>query len=177
MMKKLIVALMIAALCLTGAAMAKTYTDRDHDLTFEYDENFFEISMEDETDDELLVILSAKDPALTDTGIRFHLADLDDGETFPTLADFADIEQSLGTKVEQGEWNGFKDVFSYDIPGDEVYESVFIVPVYDDDDDDHDVEDILTINISATKLDDEEAAMARDDALSAVLDTLKVLDD
>ena len=177
MMKKLIVALMIAALCLTGDAMAKTYTDRDHDLTFEYDENFFEISMEDETDDELLVILSAKDPALTDTGIRFHLADLDDGETFHTLADFADIEQSLGTKVEQGEWNGFKDVFSYDIPGDEVYESVFIVPVYDDDDDDHDVEDILTINISATKLDDEEAAMARDDALSAVLDTLKVLDD
>lgn len=176
MMKKLIASLIIAALCLTGFALAETYTNADRDITFEYDENIFDISMEDETDDELLVILATKDPAMGDAYIRIHYADLDDNETFPTLADFADMEESLGVEVQQGEWNGFTNVISYDMPGEDITESIFIVPVYDDDGD-NEVEDILTIGIGVTKLDDEETAMGRDDAISAVMDTLKVRDD
>ena len=169
-MKKLFAILMIAVLALTcTTAFAATYIDRDRDLTFEYDEALFEITMDDETDDELLVILSGKQ---SDWYIKFYLADLEDGEKFPTLADFNDMAAQANIEVTQGEWNGFTDVIMYTYPGEGQSESVFIVPVYDDDD--REVEDILTITVGVTDMED---SMDRDDAISAVLDSMKVLDD
>ena len=50
-------------------------------------------------------------------------------------------------------------------------DSFFIAPVADDD---GEIEDILTVEISVSKIDDEETAMARDDAISAVVDSLKI---
>ena len=43
-------------------------------------------------------------------------------------------------------------------------------------DDDGEVEDILTVVIGLEEMDDEDAAMERDDLISAVLDTLRVND-
>jgi len=77
--------------------------------------------------------------------------------------------------LTQGEWNGFKDVFMYTVEYDDgASEHYFIAPVTDDDD--NEVEDILTVVVGVNKLDDEDAAMERDDLISAVLDTLKVDD-
>lgn len=175
-MKKILCTL-LAALLLTSAALADTvdYADPERELAFRYDDSAFEIGMDDVGDDEHLVILSAVRADWGEYYIRFHLRDLDDGETFPTLADFAEIEQALGTTATQSDWAGFRNVITYDIDDPEAYEQVFVVPVYDEDDDE--VEDILTINVSISKLEDEEAGMARDDAISGVLDTLKILDD
>ena len=50
-------------------------------------------------------------------------------------------------------------------------DSFFIAPVADDD---GEIEDILTVEISVSRIDDEETAMARDDAISAVVDSLKI---
>ncbi|MGX8706622.1 MAG: hypothetical protein ACSW8J_08595 [bacterium] len=174
MIKKLIAALLAAAMLLGCAALAQTYRYED-DLTFTYDENCFEIATEDHTDDEDMVVLNFKDAEWGDGYIRIHLRDMEDGEKFPTLQDFAELEQGLNTQVTQGEWNGYKDVFMYDVDDGDTLEATFIVPIYDDDD--REVEDILTVKICVTHIDDEETAMARDDRISEVVDTLKVLDD
>jgi len=176
MMKKIIAVLIVAVFALSTAALAATYTDRDHDLTFEYDDALFEIGMDDETDDELLVILDGKDPAWGETTyVKLYLADLRDGEKFPTVEDFAEMTEATGDVVTQGEWNGYKDVIMYSYTVDGFTESVFIVPVYDHDE--PEVEDILTVSIGTSAVEDEAAAMARDDAISAVLDSLKLIDD
>ncbi len=177
MMKKLFAALLAALLALSCTAFAATYVDRDKDLTFEYDESLFGIAMDDEADDELLVILEGKDAGWGETGISIHLAELDDGERFPVVDDFSDMVAETGDIVTQGEWNGFKDVIMFTATfEDGGSESVFIAPVQDDDDD-AEVEGILTVKVSVTGIGDESLAMGRDDAISAVLDTLKVLDD
>ena len=168
-MKKIFALLLVTILAMTATASAATYT-HEH-LTFEYNDSFFEITMEDHGDEEDMVILHDKNQG----GIRIHLRDMEDGEKFPTLQDFAELEQGLNTKVTQGEWNGYKDVFMYDVDDGETLEATFIVPIYDDDD--REVEDMLTVKICVTHLDDEETAMARDDKISEVVDTLKVLDD
>ena len=175
-MKKLIAALLIASLALTGCAFAETYVDPDNRLTFEYDDTCLEIVQEDVADDELLVILNGTVQSWGATGITLYLYDMEDGESFPALEDFADMEQELNIDVVQGEWNGFANVFMYDIAEGDGIESVFIVPIYDDDDP-SDVDDVLTITITVEKADDEESAMDRDDAISEIVDTLKVLDD
>ena len=171
-MKKQFAMLLVAALVLSTGAFAAVYT-HDDDIRFEYDENAFEISLEDCADDEDLVILSTKDEK---NFVRIHLADLDDGETFPTLADFKDVEEGLGVKVETLEtWaNGYKNVFTYTVDnGDGTTETTFIAPVYDDD---GEIDDILTVRIGVEKDVDEEAGMARDDAISEIVNTLKVDD-
>jgi hypothetical protein len=53
-------------------------------------------------------------------------------------------------------------------------EHFFIAPVMDKDD--KEIEDLLTVHIGVTKIEDESVAIARDDAISAVVDTLKVND-
>lgn len=177
-MKKIIAMLLAAAMILTCAAMAetRTYTDHDKDITFQYDDAQFEITMDDETDDELLVILHGKNADWgEETSIRIHLADLDDGEKFPTVDDYADMTAATGDEVKQGEWNGFNDVIMYNYTIDDYTENVFIVPVHDDDD--NEVDDILTINIGVTRSEDEEAAMLRDDVISEVVDSLKIIND
>ena len=169
-MKKFFAMILIAILALTTTAFAATY--RNDDITFEYDDTLFEISMDDHTDGEDLVILTGKDAAWGNTFIRIHLRDLDDGEQFPTKDEFtplADVE------VTQGEWNGYKNVFMYTINDEDgTSDNFFIAPVMDDDD--GEVEDILTVEVSVSRIDDEDMAMARDDAISAVLDSLKVDD-
>ena len=50
-------------------------------------------------------------------------------------------------------------------------EHYFIAPVTDDD---GEVEDILTVIIGVSRLDDEDAAMERDDLISNVMDSLKM---
>ena len=171
MMNKFFAILIAAVLALScTAAFAATYTYED-DIRFEYDEAAFEISMDDHTDDEDLVILTGKDEAWGDTFVRIHLDDLHDGETFPTMDEFVAMPDAKD--LIQGEWNGYKDVFMYTVEYEGGAEHYFIAPVTDDD---GEVEDILTVNIGVNDMDDEEAAMARDDQISAVLDSLWVND-
>ena len=170
-MKKFIAALLFAVLTLSATAFAATYTHED-DIRFEYDDTAFEITMDDHTDDEDLVILTGKDAAWGDTFIRIHLADLRDGETFPTMDEFTAMPDAKD--LTQGEWLGFKDVFMYTVEyEDGASEHYFIAPVTDNY---GEVEDILTVVIGLEEMDDEDAAMARDDLISTVLDTLRVND-
>jgi len=170
-MKKMLVMLLVAILTLSTAAFAATYT-HDDDIRFEYDDARFEITMDDLTDDEDLIILDGKDAAWGNTFIRIHLADLRDGETFPTMDEFTAMPDAKD--LTQGEWNGFKDVFMYTVEyEDGDAEHYFIAPVTDDD---GEVEDILTVNIGTSPIEDEDTLMARDDQISAVLDTLRVDD-
>lgn len=151
-------------------AFAATY--RNDDLTFEYDDALFEVSMDDHTDDEDLVILTGKEAAWGNTFIRIHLRELDDGEQFPTKDEFTPIAD---VEVTQGDWNGYKNVFMYTLEYDDgTSEHYFIAPVMDDDG--KEVEDLLTVHIGISKIEDESVAMARDDAISAVVDSLKVDD-
>ena len=172
MMNKFFAILIAAVLALScTAAFAATYT-HDDDIRFEYDDTKFEIGMDDHTEDEDLVILDGKDAAWGNTFIRIHLADLRDSETFPTMDEFAAMPDAKD--LTQGEWNGFRNVFMYTVEYDDGgLEHYFIAPVFDED---GEVEDILTVNIGVSQLDDEDAVMARDDQISAVLDTLRVND-
>ena len=164
--------MLVAVLVLScTAAFAATYT-HDDDITFEYDDAKFEISMDDHTDDEDLIILDGKDEAWGNTFVRIHLADLRDGETFPTLDEFTAMPDAKD--LSQGEWLGFKDVIMYTVEYDDgASEHYFIAPVTDDD---GEVEDILTVEIGISPIEDEDVAMERDDLISAVVDSLKIDD-
>ena len=169
-MKKLIAILMAALLALSTVAFAETY--RSDDLNFEYDENAFEITVDDRTDDETTVVLYGKNEAWGHTFVAFYVRDLKDGEKFPTMEEMSQIPD---TTVTQGDWNGYKNVFMYTLEYDDgTSEHLFTAPVMDKDD--KEVEDLLTVHIGVTKIEDESAAMARDDAISAVVDSLKVDD-
>ena len=172
MMNKFFAILMAAVLALScTAAFAATYTHED-DIRFEFDDAKFEITMNDHTDDEDLVILTGKDAAWGETFVRIHLADLRDGETFPTMDEFTAMPDAKD--LTQGEWNGFRNVFMYTVEyEDGGSEHYFIAPVTDDD---GEIDHILTVNIGISPIEDEETAMTRDDLISAVLDSLK-LDD
>ena len=167
-MKKILAMILIAILSLSSVcALAATY--RNDDLTFEYDDTLFEISMDDHTDNEDMIILTGKDTAWGNTFIRIHLRDLDDGEHFPTKDEFTPLAE---VEVTQGDWNGYKNVFMYTIEDEDgTSDNFFIAPVTDGD---GEVEDILTVEISVSKIDDEDTAMGRDDAISAVMDSLKI---
>ena len=168
-MKKIIAVLLVAMLAMSASALAATYTYPDCDFTFDYNEEFFEITMDDHTDDEDLVILTDKNK----DGIAIHLGDLDDGETFPTAEEVA---EAMGVEVEtMEEWGNFKNVLSYETTDEDgFYQVVFIAPVYEDD---GDIDDILTVTIGVMPIEDEEAAMETSDWISEVVDTLKIIDD
>lgn len=165
-MKKFFALLFVTILAMTAAASAATYT-HEH-LTFEYNDSFFEITMEDHGDKEDMVILRDKNQG----GIRIHLRDMEDGEAFPTAEEIAKDLNVEVTKMD--EWGNFKDVLTYDTRSDNFIESVFIAPIYDDD---GEIDDILTVNINGEIIEDEEAAMESSDWTSEVVDTLKVIDD
>ena len=170
MKKNLIAVLLAVVLTLSATAFAATYK-HDDDISFEYDETAFEITMDDHTDDEDLVILTGKDPAWGDTFIRIHLRDMEDGEKFPTMDEFTAMPDA--TNVSQGDWNGFTNVFMYTVEyKDGNSENYFIAPVMDEGK----VDDILTVNVGVSRIDDEATLMRRDDLISAVLDSLKVSD-
>ena len=169
MMKKLIAILLAAMLTLGAAALAETYTSDD--IRFEYDAKAFKITLDDRTDDETTVVLTGTKEAWGQTYIRLYLKDLEDGEKFPTMDDFAEMPD---TEVTQGEWNGYKDVFMYELNNDDgTSQHFFIAPVTDED---GEVEDLLTVEIGITAIEDDDTAMERDDLISAVVDSLKVDD-
>ena len=171
-MKKLFAMILAAILTLSTAAFAATYRYDDDDIVFNYDENIFEIEEDDHTDDEDSIVLATKDDYLGQTYVRIYLRDLEDGEKFPTAAEFtplADVE------VTQGEWNGYKDVFMYTIEDEDgTSDNFFIVPIYDDD---GEIDDILTVDIGGPVIDDEDAATESSDLTSEVVDTLRIIDD
>lgn len=154
-MKKALAALLLALLALSCAgASAATFSDVG--LSFEYDDELFFIGSGEGDAHEKVISLGAKDFALGETYIIFHLSDLGESEPLPTLEDFAES----GLEAMQGEWNSFADVIMYTAND----ERVFVVPV----DDGH----LMTVAVHACTIDDEALAMARDDAISAVLDSM-----
>ncbi|MBE5807267.1 MAG: hypothetical protein E7317_02880 [Clostridiales bacterium] len=167
-MKKALAMLLVAMIALMGTAFA------DNDLKVTYDESLFTVDMEDHGDDEDMISLGFVNADWGEGYVKLHLADLDDNEEFPTLDSFAEI-QAAGVEVTQGEWAGYKDVFMYSFEDGANVEQTFIAPVYDDDDDDE-VEAILTVTISVDTSVDEQAGMDRDDAISDLLNTLKIDD-
>ena len=172
MMNKFFAIMIAAVLALScTAAFAATYTHED-DIRFEFDDAKFEITMDDHAEDEDLVILTGKDAAWGDTFIRIHLADLHDGETFPTMDEFTAMPDAKD--LTQGEWLGYRDVFMYTVEYDDgTSEHYFIAPVTDDD---GEIEDILTVNIGISPIEDENTVMERDDLISAVVDSLRIDD-
>lgn len=166
-MKKIIAIVLVSILAMSAAAFAETTYIHD-DLTFDYDESYFTIDMEDHTDDEDLVVLSDK----TGGYIRIHLRDLEDGEKFPTAEEIA---ADRGVEVETLEvWGNFKNTHCFELAdANGAVEYVFIAPIYDDD---GEIDDILTVNIGGPAIEDEDAAMESSDKISAVVDTLRVVD-
>lgn len=170
-MKKLIVMLLIAIFALSATALAATYR-YDNDITFEYDENAIEITAEEHKDDEDRIVMGFKDSAWGNGYISIVRQELPDGTPYPTKEEVAgelgaDELETLPT------WGNFKDVFTASFVTGDLTETTFIAPVYDDD---GEADDRVTVTIGVTKLADENAAMDRDDAISAVVDTLKVDD-
>ena len=170
-MKKFFAVLLIAVLALSTVAFAETYTSDD--ISFEYDETAIMVSFEDRTEDETTVVLNNVDETWGEFYIRFHLSELEDGETFPTIDEFAEMPD---TEVTQGEWNGYTDVIMYTLRSDDgIVQDFFIVPIADED---GEVEEALTIEIGTKTVEDEaeEIAMGRSDLISAVIDSLKIDD-
>lgn len=168
-MKRAIIALLIAAMLTTGVALAEeeTYTDRNGDFSFKYDPALFEIEVEDyaskEDDADAVVILTGKEPAWGETTIEIFESDA------YTQEEIDELETALETTMETGEWNGFKNVMMYSYQIDDISGQAFVIPCEDDD--------ALTASVSTGAVADEAVRQNRDDAISAVLDSLKILDD
>ena len=157
------VALLLAVMMMismTAVAFAETY--QNEVITFEYDETAFEITTDDAEDEtHHHVILKGKDEAWGETRVRFYSYPMNEDSNVISTAE--DVKSLLpDVEVTEGEWNGFADVISY-FDGEE---QLYLVPL------NADVR--LTVAIAADEVTDEAAAMARDDAISAILDSLKV---
>ena len=169
-MKKLLPMLLaLAMLFLSASALAEdvAYDDPAGALAFVYDDNVFEIEADDDNGSEHLVVLNGTQEDWGDYFISLYVRELAEDELFPTLDDYAELEEGLNTEVTQGEWNGFQDVILYTVQDDASYEQVCIVPLAVAD-------SLMTVDVKVELLEDEEASMARDDAISAVLDTLSI---
>ena len=173
-MKKILAMLLVAILAFSATAFAATYR-HDDDIAFEYDENAIEITSEVHNDDEHRIVMGYKEKAWGDGYITIQLADLPDGQGFPTREELA---ESMGIAADAFEsmptWANFKDVVTTSATTEGLTETIFIAPVYDHD---GEVEDILTVNIGGEPIEDEAEAMASADFASEVVDTLKVIDD
>lgn len=172
-MKKLLAMLLVSVLALSTAAFAATY-NYDNDITFQYDENNLEITFEEHKDDEDRVILGYKNDSWGDGYITIQVDDLPDNKPYPTDAEIA---ESLGVEATQLEklptWGNFTNVITVAVTTDGLTETMFIAPVIDDD---GEAEEMLTVVIATSELEDEAITQDRDDAISAVVDTLKVDD-
>ena len=153
-----------------GVADDGVYVDPHGELAFNYDPEAFAVTY-DSDDEPHVVVLSGVNADWGDYEIALTLRELEEGEGESALETLV----GDGAEATRGEWNGFEDVIMYGSETDEAHEQVFVVPLKDADD--GEMEDVLSIAVSAQKLEDEDAAMARDDAISAVLDSLTVLDD
>ncbi len=168
-MKRLVCVIIVFALAAVAAlAEPAVYTDRSDDFTFTYDTDAFEIVREDyqsDDDDDLVLVLSGKDPAWGSAFIQFTRTALDpDDEEAANASRAAEEELISGLGATRGEWNGFPEVLMYAVDDDESIEQTFVIPCTDDE--------TLAILVHVDRIGDEAAAMARDDQISAVLDTL-----
>jgi hypothetical protein len=172
-MKKIFVMMLAAILALSATAFAATY-NLDNDISFEYDENSFKILKEEHRDDEDVVALGFQNADWGDGFITIDLADVDTNSPFPTLE--AMQSELSGVDVIQGDWANFKNVISFSIEQDGVTSSNFIVPIYDDDNPNK-VDDGMTVSISVTQAANDQATADRDDAISNLVNSIKVIDD
>ena len=173
-MKKLFCMMIVFALAIAAvSALAETatYTDRADDFTFVYDTDCFEITQEEyqsEDDDDLVLVLGGKVEAWGQVFIQMNRValDLEDEEA---VAAYEAAEQELikGAGATKGEWNGFQDVLMYAFDDEECLEQTFVIPTTDGE--------TLSILVHVDKIEDEDAAMERDDQISAVLDTLEFI--
>lgn len=154
-----------------ATANVTAYVDPHGDLQFSYDPDAFEIASDEDVEDLHFLVLQGIRAEWDEYAVAFAMRELEDGETAPSLDNPGDFVED-GATLEQGEWNGFENVIMYTTETDDTLQQVFVVPVEDDGE----VEDVLAITVTTKKLDDEEAAMAQSDAISAVLDSL-VIDD
>lgn len=175
-MKKLACIMIVFALAVTAvAALAEsaTYTDRSEDFTFTYDTDAFEITCEDyqdDDDDDLVLVLTGKDAAWGEVFIQMTRTELDPDDEAEAAAYKAAEEELISSfGATKGEWNGFYEVLMYTFEDDEALEQTFVIPCTDDE--------TLAILVHVDKIEDEEAAMARDDQISAVLDSLEFIEE
>ena len=152
----------------------QAYADPDRHLAFFYDPGAFEVTEDESGGDGRVLTLTGTKAGWGRYSIRFNMAPLAEGESFPTLDTLAG---EIGADVDatQGEWQGIDGVILYETAADAAHEQVMIIPVGGEKS--SDAAEKLTILISADKLEDDEAAMSRDDAISAVLDSLTLLGD
>lgn len=143
----------------------ESYTDRAGAFTFSYDPDAFVIAGEEYQDDaedsDLVITMNGTYAFWGNTMIQFQKTKIEDPEDFDDS--FAEIEEA-GIEVTRGEWNGFQDVHMYAFDDEDSLEQRFIVRPEEGVS--------LAVIVMVDKLDDEEMSMARDDAISAVLDTL-----
>ena len=154
-----------------------TYVCPDGELTFNYDPNSFVISTEDFTDDEDMIVLSFADESWGEGYVRIYLHELADGEAFMDEGDIALVEETFKTTVEKlDSWSNFTNVYTYTYANEDGTEdTLFAAAVYDAEDGEEEYG--LNVTINAMPLDDEDASMARSDAISNIVDSLQVLDD
>ena len=142
-----------------------SYTDRAGAFTFSYDPDAFVIAGEDYQDDaedsDLVLSMNATYAFWGDALIQLQKTKIEDPAGFDDS--FAAIEEA-GIEVTHGEWNGFEDVYAYALDDEDSLEQRFIIRP--------EADVSLAVIVTVDKLDDEEMSMARDDAISAVLDTL-----
>lgn len=171
-MKKMLIMLLAAIMALSATAFAATY-NYDNDITFEYDEKNLEITFEEHKDDEDRIILGFKNKAWGDGYITIQYQELPESETGSYYPTWEEIAEGLGTEELENlpTWGNFTDVITASTTTEGLTETTFIAPVFDDD---GSHADMLTVVIGTTQLDDEDAATARDDAISTVVDTLKI---
>ena len=146
----------------------ESYTDRAGAFTFSYDPDAFVIAGEEYQDDaedsDLVLTMNGTYAFWGDAEIQFQKTKIEDPEGFDDS--FAAIEEA-GVEVTRGEWNGFEDVHMYAFDDEDSLEQRFIVRPEEGVS--------LAVIVTVDKLDDEEMSMARDDAISAVLDSLSWL--
>ena len=171
-MKKLVSMMIVFVLALTAVAATAetaTYTDRDNDFTFSYDADAFEITFEDyqsDDDDNLVLVLGGKVEAWGNVFIQFTRVDYSEDDIEAMQSAEQELIDNFG--ATKGEWNGFYDVLMYGFDDEESTEQTFVIPCDDDE--------TLSILVHTDKIEDEATAMARDDQISAVLDTLEFID-
>lgn len=175
-MKKIIATLLIATMLLTGTALAASYDANG--IAFEYDDAVFEIAVDEQDDEEAIVVLFAVDENLDNTFVNISLAPLPDDETFPTLEEYTqetnDNEEEAVQVKKLDSWLDFRNVYNYSSDADDedgkYHSETFYAPVEANGK----VAATLEIYASQDAVDDEELGMLLSDAISGILDSLKV---
>ena len=133
------------------------------DVSFWYDPASFEIAEDEKTGDGHRILLNGTNEAWGATRIQIDRSYA--GDPVPTAESLSG--EHGGIEVTQGEWKGFPDVRMYEETVDDMTRSCFIVPLSDGS---------LTVTIEISTIEDDETAMDRDDRISAVVDSLNLVE-